>query len=53
MQPDDPALQSCYSEDGVDVSLIRWMPALTAERLDVLEDHVEAILTIRELNARE
>jgi len=54
MQSDGPAPETCYSEDGVDLSLIRWMLSLTpAERLDVLEDHVNAILAIRELNARE
>jgi hypothetical protein len=52
MQSDDPALQSCYAEDGVDVSLIRYMLAMTpAERLEVLESHLNDILTIRELNA--
>jgi len=41
-----------YSEDGVDLTLIRWMLSLTpAERLQVLERHVNAILTIRSLNA--
>ena len=29
-----------YNEDGVDLSLIRWMLSLTpAERLDVLQNH--------------
>ncbi len=41
-----------YSEDGVDLSLIRWMLSLTpAERLDILDQHREDILAIRELNA--
>jgi hypothetical protein len=41
-----------YSEDGVDLTLIRWMLSLTpAERLQVLERHVNAILAIRSLNA--
>ena len=41
-----------YSEDGVDLTLIRWMLSLTpAQRLDVLEQHVNDILAIRELNA--
>ena len=41
-----------YSEDGVDLTLIRCMLALTpAERLQVLEEHVEDILSIRKLNA--
>ncbi len=41
-----------YSEDGVDLTLIRWMLSLTpAERLEVLQNHVNAILEIWELNA--
>jgi hypothetical protein len=41
-----------YSEDGVDLTLIRWMLSLTpAERLQVLEEHVDDILSIRKLNA--
>jgi hypothetical protein len=37
-----------HSDDGVDLTLIRWMLSLTpAERLQVLEDHVESILSIR------
>ena len=42
-----------YSEDGVDLTLIRWMLSLTpAERLQFLENRINDILTIRELNAR-
>jgi hypothetical protein len=42
-----------YSEDGVDVTLIRWMLSLTpAERLEFLEQQVNSILEIRELNGR-
>ncbi|MDP9170449.1 MAG: hypothetical protein M3N54_07530 [Acidobacteriota bacterium] len=41
-----------YSEDGVDLRLIRWMLSLTpAERLQFLQRHVNAILAIRSLNA--
>ena len=41
-----------YSEDGVDLSLIRWMLSLTpAERLHFLQDHVNQILAIRDRNA--
>jgi hypothetical protein len=41
-----------YSEDGVDLTLIRWMLSLTPEeRLDVLESHLNDVLAIRELNA--
>jgi hypothetical protein len=40
-----------YSEDGVDLTLVRWMLALTPEqRLQVLEDHINGILEIRKLN---
>jgi hypothetical protein len=40
-----------YSEDGVDLTLIRWMLSLTpAERLEFLQGHVNAIETVRELN---
>jgi hypothetical protein len=50
----DPQPQTDYSEDGVDLTLIRWMLSLTpAERLDSLQRHVNAILAIRELNAGE
>ncbi len=41
-----------YGEDGVDLTLIRWMLSLTpAERLQFLQRQVNRILTIRELNA--
>jgi hypothetical protein len=41
-----------YSEDGVDLSLIRWMLSLTpAERLQFLDEHMEEIQRIRERNA--
>ena len=41
-----------YSEDGIDLSLIRWMLSLTpAERLRFLEDRMNEISAIRELNA--
>ncbi|HUK17089.1 MAG TPA: hypothetical protein VLW65_11780 [Bryobacteraceae bacterium] len=50
-QPEE-APQAEYSEDGVDLSLLRRMLSLTpAERLQILEEHVTDILTIRELNA--
>ena len=49
--PDQPPPTE-YSEDGVDLTLIRWMLSLTpAERLQVLQSHVNAIVAIRELNA--
>lgn len=41
-------------ENGVDLTLIRWMLSLTpAERLDVLQDFVNDVLEIRELNGIE
>jgi hypothetical protein len=37
-----------HSEDGVDLTLIRWMLSLTpAERLKVLENNVRSILRLR------
>jgi hypothetical protein len=42
-----------YSEDGVDLTLIRWMLSLTpAERLSFLQRQINRILAIRELNGR-
>jgi hypothetical protein len=51
---DDRAPLPDYSEDGVDLSLIRWSLSLTPlERLQFLEDRInERFLAIRELNAR-
>jgi hypothetical protein len=38
-----------YSEDGVDISLIRWMLSLTpTERLMVLQSHIELIEMLRD-----
>ena len=40
-----------YSEDGVDLSLLRAMLALTpAERIQALEDHMNFIQRVRALN---
>jgi hypothetical protein len=37
-----------YSDDGVDLTLIRWMLSLTpGERLAVLQDQVDSLLTLR------
>ncbi len=37
-----------HSEDGVDLTLIRWMLSLTpAERLQVLQGHVRSVLKLR------
>ena len=43
--------QTDYSDDGVDLTLIRWMLSLTpAERLQFWQSHVNAILAIQRLN---
>jgi hypothetical protein len=48
----DPEALTQYSEDDVDLTLIRWMLSLTpAERLQVVQRHSNAIIAIRELNA--
>jgi hypothetical protein len=37
-----------HSEDGVDLTLIRWMLSMTpAERLETLQNTVRSIVTIR------
>ncbi|CAM2006392.1 hypothetical protein [Acanthopleuribacter pedis] len=42
-------LPPVYNEDGVDLSLIRWMLSLTMEeRLLVLQDHINTINMIRD-----
>ncbi len=52
MAPDDFPLTD-YSEDGVDLTLIRWFLSLTpAERLECLEHQISDIAAIRELNGR-
>lgn len=53
VNPADPAPLPDYSEDGVDLSLIRWtLSLIPLERLQFLEDRINDILAIRELNAR-
>lgn len=48
----EPAPAPDYSEDGVDLTLIRWMLSLTpAERLEFLEERINEIGAIRDLNA--
>ena len=38
-----------YSEDGVDLSLIRWMLSMTpAERLNTLQTYVRSVLRLRD-----
>jgi hypothetical protein len=49
----EPAPLPDYSEDGVDLTLIRWALSLTpAERLQFLQERIEEVQAIRELNAR-
>jgi hypothetical protein len=49
--PSDPPAPD-YSEDGVDLSLIRWFLSLTpAERLQFVQNQANRILAIHELNA--
>lgn len=44
--PNEPA--PAFSEDGVDLTLIRWMLSLTpAQRLQVLQNNVRSILRLR------
>ena len=53
-QADFPPPTPEYSEDGVDLSLVRWMLSLTpAERVRFLDEHVQTIEAIRKLNAPE
>jgi len=43
-----PGAEPTHSEDGVDLTLIRWMLSLTPrERLEVLENNVRSILRLR------
>lgn len=40
-----------HSPDGVDLTLIRWMLSLTFdERLEVLQQHLQAIASLRDAN---
>ena len=42
-----------YSDNGVDMSLIRWMLSLTpAERLEALQQYVDSVATIRARNCQ-
>ncbi len=43
-----PDARAAYSEDGVDLTLIRWMLSLTpTERLRVLQSHVNSVVRLR------
>ncbi len=51
-QRDAPEAPAEYSEDGVDLTMIRWMLSLTpAQRLDALQGFVNSVLEIRAQNA--
>jgi hypothetical protein len=48
---DQKTSSAAKDTSGVDVTLIRWMLSLTpAERLDVLQRHVDAVLEMRDRN---
>ena len=48
-QEDNPA----YSEDGVDLTLVRWMLSLTpTERLNVLQQNILSIATLKHAGIR-
>jgi hypothetical protein len=53
MAPDEERSLPEYSEDGIDLTLIRWMLSLTpAERLEFLQGQINRVLAIQELNDR-
>jgi hypothetical protein len=53
MEAEPQSDATCYSEDGVDLTMIRWMLSLTpTERLDVLQAAVDSIFDIRDQNAK-
>lgn len=44
-----PVEGQAYSDDGVDLTLIRWMLSLSLdERLQVLQDAVQSIVRLRD-----
>lgn len=49
MLPDEaPGIEDAYSEDGVDLTLIRWMLSLTpAERLQAAQEFANFVLSAR------
>lgn len=49
----DSEKSASYGEDGVDLTLIRWMLSLTIdERLDVLQQNVNSILELQSAAGR-
>jgi hypothetical protein len=52
-QESKPEIEPTHSSDGVDLTLIRWMLSLTpAERLQVLQQSVESLLSLRDARAK-
>jgi hypothetical protein len=50
-KPGFPESLPAFSEDGVDLTLIRWMLSLTVEeRLQLLEDHAAFAWELRHAN---
>jgi hypothetical protein len=44
--------QPAHSDDGVDLTLIRWMLSLTpAQRLEALQQYADSVLNIRAWNS--
>jgi hypothetical protein len=52
--PGDAADELIFSEDGVDLTLIRWMLSLTpTERLEALQDVIWSITRLRGEDAQD
>ena len=48
MEPDLKDEQPTHSDDGVDLTLIRWFLSLTpAERLEYLQENVASLMSLR------
>ncbi|PYT20911.1 MAG: hypothetical protein DMG57_40510 [Acidobacteria bacterium] len=47
-------IPATHSEDGVDLTLIRWMLSLTpVERLQVLQRHIQSVEEVRARNQQD
>ena len=47
------AEQPTHGEDGVDLTLIRWMLSMTpAERLETLQQRINSVLEVRAHNSQ-
>jgi hypothetical protein len=52
MTPAEDIQLTDYSEDGVDLTLIRWFLSLTpAERIEVHQQYADDVLAVSERNA--